>query len=160
MIDRTCAARAARALRDEPHALAGAARFAPLIDVVFLLLLYFLLAAQFRSEERYFQVDLPAARAAGELADPFTLPERPISVLVESTPAGPRLRTDSPLLPDAPTPVALTRALRDARGLDLATDQRFLIRADPGAQWEHALDALNAVLRAGYDTVRFAEATP
>ena len=160
MAERISATRAARALRDERHPLTGAARFAPLIDVVFLLLLYFLLASQFRTEERYFQVDLPAQRAAGEIADPFTLPERPISVLVETTPVGPRLRTDSPLLPDTPTPDALTRALRDAYGLDLAPDQRFLIRAESDAQWEHTLAALNAVLRAGYETVRFAEAAP
>lgn len=160
MADHTSAIRSARALRPEHAGLSSAARFAPLIDVVFLLLLYFLLAAQFRSEERYFQVDLPAARAAGLPDDPFALPERPISVLVASTPAGPALRTDSPLLPATPTPDALTAALARARALDLAIDQRFLIRAEPGAQWEHALATLNAVLTAGFENVRFAEATP
>jgi len=160
MAERVPSAAAARALGRDHAGLSGAARFAPLIDVVFLLLLYFLLATQFRHDERPLRVGLPDASGAARAEDPFALPQRPVTIFVRSGAAGAVIRTDSPLLPDAPTPEALRAALEDARGLDLGAEQRFLISAAPDAKWEHTLEALNAALRAGYEHVRLGEGTP
>lgn len=61
---------------------AGALSLTPLIDVVFLLLIFFLVASRFEQEERYMDVTLP------EVADaqPTALPGREVFVTV--TPGG------------------------------------------------------------------------
>ena len=55
---------------------------APMIDVVFLLLMYFMLITEFRAPEG--SMPLNIAGQAAEAADPFALPEAPITIVVES----------------------------------------------------------------------------
>jgi biopolymer transport protein ExbD len=52
--------------KDGPTAIA-AIEMTPLVDMVFLLLIFFLVATTFRQEEREMQVALPVARAAGPI---------------------------------------------------------------------------------------------
>jgi biopolymer transport protein ExbD len=130
-----------------------------MIDVVFLLMIYFLLVAQFSKDERVHTLDVPRERAEAAAADPFALPVRAVRVLVRSLsddPAGCALTTDSPLLRGAMTLDQLTLALENASRSTLAPDQRFIIAPSADAHWEHALATLTAIEDAGFSRVRYA----
>jgi len=134
---------------------------APLIDVVFLLLMYFLLVGEFRPPEKQFRVEVaaePAQSAPAEPLDPFALPAPPVRVTVRSTGDGPAdytIRVDTPSRAEPESAEALRALLEGARGSFIEPDQAFLISATPDSRWEHTLAAFNAVLRAGYHRVRF-----
>lgn len=141
-----------------------------MIDVIFLLMTYFLLTAKFATREESFEVRVPekleGSAIAPPAANPFELPTTSIVLLVTSRGDGPddfAVFCDSPALGDdmakggAITNYdALATRAEAARGRVLGEDQRFIIRPAADARWEHALGALNAVKRAGYNNVRFA----
>lgn len=143
-----------------------------MIDVIFLLMTYFLLTAQFTTREESFEVRVPerlegAPASSAAPADPFALPVTTITLTVTSRGEGPAdfvIFSESAALGAAAegrnaafqSYDALTLAAESARGRVLADDQRFIIRPAADAKWEHALGALNAIKRAGYNNVRFA----
>jgi biopolymer transport protein ExbD len=132
----------------------------PLIDVVFLLLMYFLLTARFFGPERSMEVAPPSDVTEVRSSDPYSLPSRPITILVRSVGEGAEdvaLGSDSSLVPSVGSLDGLTSVLIDARGRDLGDDQRFLVRCTPGSRWEHAMRALHAIRVAGFEKVRLAE---
>ncbi|MEE2681112.1 MAG: biopolymer transporter ExbD, partial [Planctomycetota bacterium] len=55
----------------------------PMIDVVFQLMIYFLLATNFALGEQVFKLDLPE-RGSAAASDPFDIPEEPLRILVGS----------------------------------------------------------------------------
>lgn len=136
-----------------------ALNFTAMIDVVFLLLLYFMLTADFARQEDAFALDLPS-QGQSELADdPFALPEQPILVSVRSLGDGEdeyALRTDSPLVPEANSYDELSEAFASLAGDLLALDHEIVVSPEPGTRWEHTLGAYNAVTRNGFERVRFA----
>lgn len=135
-----------------------------MIDVVFLLMTYFILLASFAPIEQSIRTSAPrqlqsSSAAAPRAPDPFDPPSVTISVSVRSLGAGPEqcaVITDAPAI-TSPTGVEnLFTKARDARGPILAPTQKFIIRPELGTKWEHALAVLNALRRAGYDQVTFA----
>lgn len=136
-----------------------------MIDVVFLLFMYFLLTANFTLGEEVYLIDVPQTSAAG-LDDPFELPERPLVIRIATIGPGPAdcsIRIDLPGLASTPTFDALFRRLDDHRvregnptGLFMA-DNPIHIIPTPATRWEHAIEALNACLRAQYTSVRLLE---
>lgn len=136
-----------------------ALNFTAMIDVVFLLLLYFMLTADFARQEDAFALDLPGQGQSEQSSDPFALPEQPILVRVRSMgdeQTAYMIATDSPLLDEASTYDQLTAELERAIGGLLAADHEMVIAPEEGARWEHTLGAYNAVIRAGFERVRFA----
>lgn len=136
-----------------------ALNLAPMIDVVFLLLIYFMLSMQFSSKERAVQMDVAADPPETTSADPFSLPEQPIMVIVRSTGDGVseyQLSTDSPSVGALRTFDDLARALSAARLVLLDEDQRFVIAPDASTRWEHTVAAVSAVRRGGFSRVRMA----
>lgn len=135
---------------------------APMIDVVFLLLMYFLLIAEFKRPEE--SMSLSIARAgAGMVADPFALPEAPITIRVESFGQGrgeARWSADSAMIGSGASFDMLTRAAAEKRGSVLSPEQRFDIEPAAGCRWEHAVEAVNAIRLARFSQVRLAEAAP
>jgi len=136
-------------------------RLTPMIDVVFLLLAYFLLAAEFREPEG--AVAASAAPDDNAVARAFELPRRPVYIGVRTVSTGPLgyvLDISSPELSHAKNAPALRRAAEAARGPVFADDQPFVIA--PGAEtlWEHALAVAGAIDAAGYRAVRFEEPQP
>lgn len=55
-------------IKPSTHETAAAIDMTPIIDMVFLLLIFFLIATTFRQEEREMQVALPIAQSAGPLS--------------------------------------------------------------------------------------------
>lgn len=141
----------------------------PMIDVVFLLMSYFLMVAEFRPEERSLRVEVaPVAAQASSAqtpppsADPFALPARPIRVTVRSLGDGAgdcAISTDSPLLAGAAVRTLgdLRTALASARGSMLDADQRFIVEPDEGARWEHVINVMGAVEGAGFERINLTE---
>jgi biopolymer transport protein ExbD len=129
---------------------------APMIDVVFLLLMYFLLTSQFRPAERALALDVPAPGAASA-ADPFALPSTPVTIRVRSLGTGPdelTLDVDHPALSIGSEGPLEDRLL----GAMLPPDQEFIVEAG-SARWEHAVRTISAIRAAGFDRVRI-EAMP
>jgi len=132
---------------------------APMIDVVFLLLMYFMLITEFRAPEGAMPLNI-ASKSTSEAADPFALPEAPITIVVESLGEGradASWRADSPILGAGTGFDSLTQSAGSQRGGLLAPSQRFDIRPAPGCRWEHAVATVNAIRLARYEQVRLAE---
>lgn len=153
-----------RLRRPEPHPMV--LNIVSMIDVIFLLMTYFLLTAKFTTQEESFEVRTPGrleSTAADPVpADPFALPATAVVLTVTSRGDGP---TDFTVFTDAPAltsggPMTNYEDIKSratgARGGVFADDQRFVIRPVADARWEHTLGVLNAVKRAGYNNVRFA----
>lgn len=132
----------------------------PMIDVVFLLLIYFVLGSSFQVKEESIVLELPERLegAAETTRDPFELPVKPIEVrLVSQSDArgDVAISADDALLGGATTLPEFSRALREARQSGaLPADQEFAIRPVADARWEHALEALSIVRAGGYENVR------
>lgn len=135
-----------------------------MIDVVFLLLVYFMVATEFKLGEEVYRLDLPD-RAASAQQDPFELDDEPLRILVSTVGFdrdGYRLRIDGPY-PQPSSFEQLFEFLRDRRigsgapNAQFQPDNPILIEPARSARWEHAMEAFNAAVRARYTNVTFAK---
>ena len=135
----------------------------PMIDVVFQLLIYFLLATNFALGEQVFRMDLPERGGSSMINDPFDMPEEPLRIRVLSLDPQ-RERISLSLPPQYPGPDGLEdleRFLRESRSGSEASlfleDHPIEIVPAPDTRWEHVVDVFNAVIRAGYRSVHFSD---
>ena len=135
-----------------------------MIDVVFLLLIYFMVATEFKLGEEVYRLDLPARAGVAQQRDPFQLDEQPLRIAVASTGPGRsayRLSLDGPY-PQPASFQALYEFLRkrqigeNATGALFAPDHRIIIEPSRTTRWDHAIAAFNAPARARYTNVTFA----
>lgn len=127
----------------------------PMIDVVFQLLIYFLLGTSFAVGEQTFRMDLPDRSGPSEI-DPFELDDAPVVIQVLG--AG-RVHVAGPW--DGPVRTIdlaefLERHRLDRGGL-LPSDTPIHIDPNSGVDWGEAVEAFNAAVRAGYHSVGFAD---
>jgi biopolymer transport protein ExbD len=134
----------------------------PMIDVVFQLLIYFLLTAGLVAKERNLRAELPPEPVEAAAADPFALDTEPLVIRVEPSPDAARARIELPSGLAAPRDLAeLERILRDARFDETRTgglfpaDHPIRIAASPETRWEDVVGVFNAVIAAGYRSVAF-----
>lgn len=135
-------------------------RFAPMIDMSFLLLIFFMTTTRFAQPEGQFRSEMPRY-GAGAGTGPFVpLPETPVVVRLktgETAESGVRVIVDR--FPGAPTaPAELAAFLRQVQkqpGFDAQTP--VIIVADNKVLWDHVVSCWNAALRAGCTNVAFAE---
>lgn len=139
-----------------------------MIDVVFLLLIYFLVATDFRMGEELYRMDLPNREGAGT-GDPFALDDQPLRILVSSTGLGAdmyQLRLDGPY-PQPRDFESLFEFLRQKQvnpenasigsGALFEPDHPVIVQPTRSTRWEHAMEAFNAAARARYSNVTFAQ---
>lgn len=131
-----------------------------MIDCVFMLLMFFILTADFRPREDSLAVD-PSSPEAGatavKTADAFALPDRPVTITVRSTGDGAidyTLTCDEPALGAFTSFDELESRARASRGATLPAEQEFAVTAAADTRWEHALGAMNALQQAGFARVR------
>ena len=137
----------------------------PMIDVVFQLLIYFLLATNFALGEQVFRLDLPD-RGSGEVQDPFEIPEEPLRILVSSNGVNGEsigLKILGPY-PQPDSLKSLEQFLIESRasagGGFFLEDHPVDIVPEETTHWEHVVDVFNAAIRAGYLKVRFSDPEP
>jgi biopolymer transport protein ExbD len=109
----------------------------PMIDMVFLLLIFFLVASQFAEEERELDVQLPE----GTEAMPLTARPKEISINIDEQG---RYFVDSKILSLA----ELEQFLRQAATNNPAR-ATVIVRADKRAQWDYVAAAFRACNKAG-----------
>jgi len=134
-----------------------------MIDVVFLLLVYFMVATDFRKAEEVYTLDLPE-RSEGMSADPFELDEEPLLVLVRTSGSGGdsyRLSLDGPWDPvqdfQGLYEFLQSRQVDGMGGGIFGSDHPIVIIPDSTVHWEYTIDAFNAAVRAGYVNVTLKE---
>ncbi|MCZ6812221.1 MAG: biopolymer transporter ExbD [Planctomycetota bacterium] len=132
-----------------------------MIDIVFLLLIYFLAATEFKLGEEVYRLDLPQR---GLAADPFELPRDPLRVVIATTGPGEggyTIRIRGPYTQPGSFQ-ELYEFLHHNRGAETAVgglfeqDHPIIIEPAIATRWEHAIDAYNAAARARYTNITFA----
>lgn len=135
-----------------------------MIDVTFLLLVYFMVATEFKLGEEVYKLDLPQ-RAVAAAADPFELDDEPLHIRVSSIGPGGltyRIEIEGPY--EQPrTFEELFEFLRqrqitpESLGGLFKPDHPIIVRPAPSARWAFAVEAFNAAARAEYTNISFAE---
>ena len=128
-----------------------------MIDVVFLLLIYFMVATEFRSAEASFPMDLPEKGRNAALV----LDDEPLVVLVESSgtmPGDVRVQLEGPWK-SIHSLLELKNFLRanraDGFGLGglFTPTHPIIIRPNNETRWEHAMAAYNTLVEARYTNI-------
>ncbi len=132
----------------------------PMIDVVFLLLFFFLTVSRFKSPEGMLAAQLPPPDDAVAVE----IPREPIRIRIEPAivPGGPGMAVIEHLSPSAiplPSLAARLEEIRDSiPGFD--TGAPVILLAGDNIPWEHVVNAYNAAMAAQYHRIFFAEAPP
>jgi len=118
----------------------------PMIDVVFLLLIFFICTTQFPEFEGKFEVRLPDPGRARRAAAPDDIPEE---VIVRVTEQGELVVND------------VVRTEEELTGLltllvELSPKQTVIVDGEPAAVHRHVVRVLNACYRAGVSNISFA----
>jgi biopolymer transport protein ExbD len=128
-----------------------------MIDVVFLLLIYFMVATEFRRAEASFPMDLPAEGRHTEAI----LDDEPLVVLVESVG---KYLSDIRVQLEGPWEIVqslaeLKKFLRANRADGFGTgglftpDHPILIRPGSETRWEHAVAVYNTAVQSRYTNI-------
>ncbi len=124
---------------------------APMIDVVFLLLVYFMVATDFSPAEEVFRLDLPAAAAV--MVDPLDVQEWPLRVLVAGgTPEGPAQLTVEGPWGSLQSAEELRMFLSGAvmpRGSLFLPDHPVVIMPADHTPWSQVIETFNAAVAGG-----------
>ena len=137
---------------------------APMMDVMFNLLVFFLVATSFKLPEGLLQAKLP--RTTGiSVSQALAVPVVPIKVFLEpgDTPQGALIRVSSSLRADA-TALTVVQNFEDLYTLlntlvkkpGITAGTPVIIAAKPKTSWDQVVNAYNASLRAKYKNVVFA----
>ncbi|MDP7070776.1 MAG: biopolymer transporter ExbD [Phycisphaerales bacterium] len=133
---------------------------APLIDVVFLLLMYFMVATDFSPAEEVFRLDLPASVVGSQPdpPDPLDLLEEPLRVRLTaagSSGQAVRVQVEGPW-DVTPSIKGLGDFLAGSvipQGTLLVAEHPIIIDPTPSVSWEHVVAAFNAAVAAGCTNV-------
>ncbi len=142
----------------EPASASMSLNMTPMIDVVFLLLVYFVLGSNFGQQERGLRADVPEIRSSQQAIDPFELPDRPLVLQVGSRSDREldfTLGADDPLVGSLAPGPGLSAALSQALESLYQPDHEVVISPVSGTRWEHTLEVYNAALGAGFVRIRF-----
>ena len=136
-----------------------------MIDVVFLLLIYFMTATEFKQGEEIYRLDLPQRLPSAQVLDPFELDEDPLRISVATTGLDEdnyRIQLSGPYA----QPVTFEELFRflEQRRISLhapgglfAADHPIIVEPTRTTRWEHAMQAFNAAARARYTNLTFAK---
>lgn len=132
-----------------------------MIDVTFLLLVYFMVATEFKLGEEVYRLDLPERGASSAQMDPFDLDEEPLRIRVESTFVAYRIALEGPYRQPGTFEelydfLAQRRITDAGPGGLFAPDHPIIIEPTRTTTWQHTLDTFNAAARARYTNVTLA----
>lgn len=139
-----------------PYRMSFAVNIAPMIDVSFLLLIFFLVTTRFERAEGLLASELPADSDAPAVG----LPLSPIVVRLSQTGPGfddVSIRIDkfTAVPANADELAAYLREIQRRPGFD--KDTPVVIIAENDVRWDHVVNCWNAALRAGCTRIAFGE---
>lgn len=126
-----------------PSSVLNSIPLTPMIDVVFLLLIFFLVATRLAEEERELDLQLPSASEAR----PLVFKPKDIELNIDRN--GRYSLSPGQAVGLAELEAALSRA-----AVDNPLTQSVVIRADRECSWNHVAQALNVCYRAGLRDVK------
>ncbi|MEM1423275.1 MAG: biopolymer transporter ExbD [Planctomycetota bacterium] len=151
--DATLAQRRLRAMLREASGGGVRLNMTPMIDVVFLLLIYFVLVADFARPSAVAELDV-VRRAERASDDPFALPEVPSTIGVTSVGQGRgafAIASEQALFVGDDFDGAVRMAVAT-----LGADHPVIVRPGVGARWEHAVVVYRTLRGAGFVRVELA----
>lgn len=156
--DETVHFRPHRRRYNPPGVLMTLSRFAPMIDMSFLLLVFFMTTTRFSAPEGMLSSQMPAYGAGGS-GPVVALPLTPLVLRVHFVPEnelGYSISIDR--LENTPKdPRALPQFLAGILGeVGFEKDTPLILVADNDVQWDHVVQVWNYALRAGWTNVAFA----
>ena len=133
-------------------------RMAPMIDIIFLLLIFFLVAGNWRPQEDFLPFKLPVAQAQS----PVTEKPEPLTIHVLSTPSGCQVRfgqTHSITIDQHNNDQALIQLLEKLKQC-LIEQKRFAgdpveIICEPQVKWDYLAKIYNTLYGAGLTDIAF-----
>ncbi|MGI9014033.1 MAG: ExbD/TolR family protein [Phycisphaerales bacterium] len=145
----------------------GSLNLTSMIDVTFLLLVYFMAVTEFRVGEEVYPLDLPPQLQSDQQRDPFDLDDEPLRVMISSTGSGIadyRISVEGPYREQPESFEALFEFLSQrqineqnvASGALFLPDHPIIIQPGRTAIWDHAVGAFSAAARARYTNIRMA----
>ena len=126
-------------VRIDKGRLAGGLDLTPMIDVVFLLMIFFLVASKLEEADRYIDVVLPKASAAR----PLTSQVLEFIVNID--------RNGSYFAGAKPVELAQLQGLLKQAVADNPQKQKVVVRADENTAHKFVVAAMNACVQAGID---------
>lgn len=117
-------------IKSQTHKLSAAIEMTPMIDIVFLLLIFFLVATTFREEEREMQVALPFASSSAPIST--MLKEFIVNVIEDGTIIVGGRRIDD---------AELRTMVRDAVAVN--PEQKVTVRGDRGTAYANIIQVLD-----------------
>jgi biopolymer transport protein ExbD len=152
-----------RRRRSKGGAAAIALNITPMIDVIFQLLIYFIITASFAQDEGILTAKLP--EGTGKAPVKPKTPERPIKIRLSSLSVATECRIEL---------IGIGRNPRDFRELaqqlasiqynsrnpggSFKADNPVIIEPDGFVRWQHVVNAFNAAIKARYTNVAFSQA--
>lgn len=133
-------------------------RMAPMIDMIFLLLIFFLVAAKWRPQEEFLPIRMTAAQPQS-----LSVPKpEPLIIYIYPTPTGCTLRmaqTDTARINDATIDRDLSLMMEELKKT-LLSQKRFAddpieIICAPEVKWDHLAKIYNAFYGAGLTDITF-----
>lgn len=122
----------------------------PLIDVTFMLLLYFLLTSTFKQPEQQMMAPLPAPGGKQSVLMPIHITLRPTGSM--DTGVQYQIGED-----EATGDLSDVRATLDARARAISDlEVPVVIHADEEVRWNYVVEAFNAASTAGFEAITFA----
>jgi len=149
--------RATRKRRSVMHTLVTL-NMTPMIDIIFNLLIFFIVGTRFTEVEGVLRSELPKAPSAGTAA---SIPLLPIRVRLAPDPANPDgclIRIDN--VTQIPRTFGdLTAMLEELKGdyWGYDADTPVVIVAGDNVEWQHVVNAFNAGRAADYNNIQFAD---
>ncbi len=134
----------------------------PMIDVIFNLLIYFVVTANFAVEEGVLTLKLP--QGSGEPAVTISPPPSPLTIAITSAGATGAHLT----LQNRSVGGSFEQLFQELASLQLnernpggayRPDDPIIIKPQGQVRWQHVVNAFNAAIRAEYGNVSFAQAT-
>ncbi|MEM6553656.1 MAG: biopolymer transporter ExbD [Planctomycetota bacterium] len=127
-----------------------------MIDVIFLLLIYFVITATFMIDEGFLDASLPSGPAS---APEDELPKEP--VVIELAPAGNNdtlftITVDNQPVDSFTDLYTVMNNQSELQGGFYAVDTPLIIKPRARVRWQHVVNAFNALVRAKYEAISFA----
>jgi biopolymer transport protein ExbD len=128
---------------------------APMVDVIMVILIFFMLGTRFKFNEAVLPTELPADVGPGTGAAVTVAPVVRIGLLGGREPRDCVITVmDQAIQPNEFG--ALSSLLVSKRQAGADPTGRVIIEADPGVQYRHVVSAFDACVRAGFENVQFA----